>query len=277
MRKIVFIFMVIIFLNNCTLLKKKHKIIISPEQVSSAIVIDDNYLLNKYLSDGFPIDYNFSGDTLLKKVLENNSLKSLKTLLNRGVDLELRDEYGKTPIFYVRSLDALKMLTDDGAEIDVYDKDNESLLTFFIKNKPESYSKFIIKKGVKMNDWDTLFWASIEGTPETIEYMAKNGADFSQKNKAGNYPIYYAYNQNNILELLKVASYNFQETNLNNENILGEVYLRSVANGYIEVVDKLIQLGVNPRYMSYGDNALTIALNANNQDMIKYLKEKGLQ
>ena len=63
-------------------------------------------------------------------MLENNSLKSLKTLLNRGVDIEQRDEYGKTPIFYVRSLEALQMLIDDGAEIDVYDKNNESLLTF---------------------------------------------------------------------------------------------------------------------------------------------------
>lgn len=277
MGKIVFIFMVIMFLNNCTLLKKKHKIIISPEQVSSAIVVDDNYLLNKYLSDGFPVDYNFNGNTLLERVLENNSLKSLKTLLNRGVDIEQRDEYGKTPIFYVRSLEALQMLIDDGAEIDVYDKNNESLLTFFIKNKPESYSELIINKGVKIDDWNTLFWASVEGTPQIISHMAKNGADFSTKNKNGNYPIYYSYNENNILELLKVGNYNLSEVNLKNENILGEVYLRAVANGYIKVVDKLIEMGVNPRYMSYGDNALSIANDTENEDMINYLKSKGLK
>ena len=276
MKKLLILFIAIL-LTGCSLISKKHEVVISPEQVSNAIITDDNYLLNKYLSDGFPIDYDSNGETLLKMVLENNSLKSLSTLLDRGVDVETRDKSGKTPIFYVRSIEALELLIKDGANIDSYDKGGVNLLTYFIQNKPVSYSELLIKNGVRLTDWDSLFWAVISGDSKLIRDMANAGANFSQKDDKGNYPIYYAYNQDNILELLQVTKYNLNEKNLKNENVLGEVYLRAVADGYIDVVDKLISLGVNPNYMSYGDSAISIARNNNEIEMLEYLKSKGIE
>ncbi|WP_410208757.1 ankyrin repeat domain-containing protein [Fusobacterium sp.] len=277
MKKLFVILLSVMLMCSCTLLSKKHQIIISPEQVSNAIITDDNYLLNKYLSDGFPIDYDSDGETLLRLVLENNSLKCLTTLLDRDVDIETRDSYGRTPIFYVRSIDALKLLINDGANIDSYDKGGENLLTYFIKNKPVSYSQLLIDNKVALNDWNTLFWAVISGNSELIRSMAKAGADFSLKDKEGNYPVYYAYNKNNIMTLLDVAKYNIDARNIKNENVLGEVYLRAVADGYKDVVEKIISLGINPEYMSYGDNAISIAEINNDMSMLEYLKNKGIK
>ena len=65
--------------------------------------------------------------------------------------------------------------------------------------------------------------------------------------------------------------------NKKNENIFGEIYLRAVENGYVNVVKKLFELGINPYYMSYGDSAISIAKEKNNLEMIELLKSKGLK
>ena len=48
-------------------------------------------------------------------------------------------------------------------------------------------------------------------------------------------------------------------------------------NGYVNVVKKLFELGINPYYMSYGDSAISIAKEKNNLEMIELLKSKGLK
>ena len=67
-----------------------------------------------------------------------------------------------------------------------------------------------------------------------------------------------------LLKLLEIKDYNLNMRNRKNENIFGEIYLRAVDNGYVNVVKKLFELGVNPYYMSYGDSAISIAKEKNN-------------
>lgn len=278
MKRFIILMTVMLLFTSCSHLWKKERIVISSEQVSNAIMIDDNYLLNKYLSDGFPIDFENNGETLLKLALENNSLKSLSTLLDRGADIDARDnKTGMTPIFYSRSIEALKLLLKDGADINVYDYEGNSLFSYFIKNKPISYSYLLMNYHPNYQEWNTLFQAAISGNDELIRKMAKSGANFAQKDKDGNYPIYYSYDEKNILALLDVASYDLKAKNKKGEIILGEVYLRSVANNFPQVVNRLIELGVDPNYMSYGDNAISIAKNNNNAEMIEFLYEKGIK
>lgn len=249
---------------------------VSSTQVYNAILIDDNYLLNKYLSEN-PDLTEEQLNILLLRSLDNNSLKSLKTLLDRGANVNYLDvKNGKTPIFYVRSINALNLLINEGAYINIENSDKESLLSYFIRNKNLKYSQLLIEKGAILSSWDILLSATLAGSPLLIKNMINHGADFTQIDEFGNYPIYYAYSEEIINTLLEVKYYNLNQVNKRQENVLGEVYLRAVANDYVNIVDKILKLGINPYYMSYGDNALIIAKNSNNKDMLKFLKSKGL-
>ncbi|WP_300620448.1 ankyrin repeat domain-containing protein [uncultured Fusobacterium sp.] len=281
--RIISLIVIVSVFSGCTLFQKKESASPTIEQVYSSILMDDNYRLNKYLIDGFPVDYEDDmGRNLLTVALMNNSVNSVQVLLNRGVNTEKRDILGKTPIFYVRSLETLKKLCEDGANLNVYDNQNEPLLVYFIKNKPLAYSKYVITQKVDFylkdkNGWDALFWAGINGDSALIERMSERGANFLEVDERGNYPIYYTYDDKKILELLKIKGYELKRVNKDKENILGEVYLRAVANGFIPVVQKLLELGVNPNYMSYGDSAISIAKDNENQEMLEFLNSKGIK
>lgn len=274
MKKIGIVLLFLILLMGCTSFNKNKSVPISFFEVSNAILVDDNYLLNKYLSEN-PELTSSELNTLLIATLENNSFKSLKTLIDRGADINyINPISGRTPIFSVRSISSLNFLIDEGADLNIIDKNNISLLSYFIENKPLNYSEVLIENGVDLSNWNILLQASIKGSANLIKKMLENGADFSQVDKFGNYPIYYAYAESNILELLNETGYNLNQKNLKKENILGEVYLRAVANGYKDVIIKLWELGVNPYYTSYGDNAISIAVDSSNEEILKFLQNR---
>ena len=278
-----FIFILILIVSSgCTLFQKKST---TPtvDQVYSSILLDDSYRLNKYLIDGFPLEYEDSnGKNLLVIALENNSLKSIEVLLNKDIDKNKRDNSGKTPIFYVRSFEALSKLCEDKAVLNVFDSQGEPLLVYFLKNKPLSYSNYLITQNIDFelkdkNGWSALFWSGINGDAEIIREMSQRGANFLATDNQGNYPIYYVYDEKNLLELLNIKGYDLKKVNNNRENVLGEVYLRAVANGYTEVIKKLLGMGINPNYASYGDTAISIAKENKNLEMIKFLNSNGVR
>ena len=86
----------------------------------NAVETDNVMLLNNFFASDFPVDFvNKEGKSLLVVALENDSQKVLDMLLARGVYLERTFEEGKTPIFYVRSLNALEQIVKAGADINL--------------------------------------------------------------------------------------------------------------------------------------------------------------
>lgn len=282
MKKLLILFAISIITVSCSSWNNRDKTIVTPEEVINAIEIDNTLLLNSFFAEGFSISYEDSnGKSLLVKALENDSLQVLDMILGRGIYLEKPVENGKTPIFYVRSLEALKKVVDAGADINRKNNDGESVISYFIKNKPTSYSKYLAERGVNLNfsenkGWTPVFYAVVSGDLELVDIMGKKGGDFTLVDEVGNSPIFYTTDQNMLLKLLDIAKYNLGSINKKGENILGEVYLRAVANGYTDVIEKLLALGVNPYYMSYGDSAVSIAADSRNKNMVEFLKKKGI-
>lgn len=280
--KNIFFLILIMILGGCTFFQKKSTLP-TVDEVYNSILLDDKYRLNRYLIAGFPLEYQDSeGKNLLVIALENNSLKSIELLLNRNIDINKIDNLNKTPIFYVRSLEALKLLCEDGANLNVINNQGEPLIVNFIKNKPLLYSEYIITKNIDFqlkdkNGWSSVFWSGINGDITLIRDMIQAGANFLDIDNKGNYPIYYVYDEDTLLELLSIKGYDFKKKNINNETIMGEVYLRAVANNYINVIKKLLEMGVNPNYASYGENAIKIARDNENLEMIKFLNDNGIK
>ena len=283
MKKLLILFIISITIISCSSFGSKDKNIITPDEVLNAVETDNTMLLNNFFASDFPIEYvNKEGKSLLIIALENDSQKVLNMLLGKGVYLEETFEDGKTPIFYVRSLNALEQMVKAGADINKKDSSGKTLLSYFIEAKPLSYSKYLTEQGadvnaVEENGWTPVFRAAAGRDISLLEAMKNNGGNFTKQDLAGNFPIYYAQNEEILLKLLDSAKYNLNAKNKKEENILGEIYLRAVSYNYVSVIEKLLEVGVNPNYMSYGDSALSIARDNRNESMIKYLNSKGIK
>ncbi|MGN0943479.1 MULTISPECIES: ankyrin repeat domain-containing protein [Fusobacterium] len=283
MKKLLILFIISITIISCSSFGSKDKNIITPDEVLNAVETDNIMLLNNFFASDFPIGYvNKEGKSLLIIALENDSQKVLNMLLGKGVYLEETFEDGKTPIFYVRSLNALEQMVKAGADINKKDSSGKTLLSYFIEAKPLSYSKYLTEQGadvnaVEENGWTPVFRAAAGRDISLLEAMKNNGGNFTKQDLAGNFPIYYAQNEEILLKLLDSAKYNLNAKNKKEENILGEIYLRAVSYNYVSVIEKLLEVGINPNYMSYGDSALSIARDNRNESMIKYLNSKGIK
>lgn len=282
MRKLICLCMIIIIFTSCSMLKNKKNVVIAPEEVVNAVETDNSFLLNSFFSEDFPVTYSKDGKSLLMIAIENDSHNVLDMILVRGAYLEEEIEDGRTPIFYVRSSEALNKLVIAGADINKLDNKKESVISYFIKNKPFEYSEYLVIAGANLdveNDegWTPIFDAVVSGNIKLVELMLERGGDFKKEDVYGNIPIFYTNNEDMLLKLLEIKDYNLNMRNKKNENIFGEIYLRAVDNGYVNVVKKLFELGVNPYYMSYGDSAISIAKEKNNLEMIELLKSRGLK
>lgn len=282
MRKLICLCMIIIIFTSCSMLKNKKNVVIAPEEVVNVVEIDNSFLLNSFFSEDFPVTYSKDGKSLLMIAIENDSHNVLDMILVRGAYLEEEIEDGRTPIFYVRSSEALNKLVIAGADINKLDNKKESVISYFIKNKPFEYSEYLVIVGANLdveNDegWTPIFDAVVSGNIKLVELMLERGGDFKKEDIYGNIPIFYTNDEDILLKLLEIKGYNLNMRNKKNENIFGEIYLRAVENGYVNVVKKLFELGVNPYYMSYGDSAISIAKEKNNLEMIELLQSKGLK
>ena len=282
MRKLICLYMIIIIFTSCSMLKNKKNVVIAPEEVVNAVETDNSFLLNSFFSEDFPVTYSKDGKSLLMIAIENDSHNVLDMILVRGAYLEEEIEDGRTPIFYVRSSEALNKLVIAGADINRLDNKKESVISYFIKNKPFEYSEYLVLAGANLDiesseGWTPIFDAVVSGNIKLVELMLERGGDFKKEDIYGNIPIFYTNDENMLLKLLEIKDYNLNMRNRKNENIFGEIYLRAVDNGYVNVVKKLFELGVNPYYMSYGDSAISIAKEKNNLEMIELLKSKGLK
>lgn len=259
-----FLFILIILtLASCGYLDIYKKKEISKLEVANTIMIDDYLLLNTYLSENVSPNLKIKGEPLIDVALKYNSIDSLKLLITRGANIN--DLYfGKSPLCYVKSLEALKILLKNNIFI------QDDTFAYYIKNMPTSYLEEIIKAH-DFNNFHNIMLAINYGNPEIIRFLSKNGFIFNMKDKNLNYPIYYVDNEEMILTLLDVTTYDINAININNENVLGMVLLKSAKLGYIKVIHKLLELGVNINYMAYSRNALMIA-KLYNPKAYKYIK-----
>ncbi|WP_297596402.1 hypothetical protein [uncultured Cetobacterium sp.] len=238
------------------------------DEVVAAVVVDNVYILNRAIKNGFNIDQQLkSGDTLLSLALKEDSLQVISSLLANGADrnksLPAKKIMGtniiipsRPPIFYVNSIDALNLFINDKVNLNQVSDDGQLLLNFFIKARPENLAITLIKNGanlniVDMSEWYPIFWAvNIESEKILKEILSRDRKQYLFKDRKLNYPIYYA-NSREVMKILLEGEYNPEETNIYGENILGEVYLKAKKLGYSDILRTLVDKGVNPNYISY--------------------------
>ncbi len=296
MKKIVFMLLTFLILIGCSNRQTDggidiDSVKVTPEDVYTSIFLDDSDSVKLFLDNGFPINYkDESGETLLIKAVKSNSKSVIDILVSRGALLEERTfpklrkntnitVPGRTAAYFAENFDILNLLLDKGANVNFVNSEGEPLLINFIKHKPAEYTKLLINKGAKVNSvdenmWTPLIWAVVNSQEEIVKELIIEGADLFYRDSQGNYAIYYAFNKN-IISLLLEDGYRMEAKNKDDETIIGEVYLKCVSNGYYEEVEKLLEMGVDVNYMSYGDSALSLAKENKDAKMTALLKNRG--
>lgn len=214
-------------------------------------MIDSYFSINSYIASGISPNLVIDGKPLILEALNYDSTKVLEVLLTRGANPNAVYE-GKTMVYYVRSLKALKILLENGAYIP------DGLFKYFVLNKPEAYADYLLTRNCDFNTLENIMVAINYGTPSLISKMADVGVDFLKKDKNLNYPLYYAKRSNIFLTVLNLGKYDLNAVNIYGENVLGMAYLNAVKRGQWDVVERLLELGVDKNYMAYGLNSKDI-------------------
>jgi len=261
--------------------------------VQQSIDLDDAMSLELFLENGFDPNYiSEDGETLLMNIVKNNSLKSLKVMISHGVNLEVETpikkienttsyDATKRAIDFVKTKKSLNMLIEAGADINYIDNLGTPLIIKFIKERNNSYVEKLILEKVDLDksdreEWTPLMWATARKNKDIVRLLIENKANVNIIDERQNSAIYYAYDED-IIRMFLVESLNLDYKNRSGENILGEVYLRSISNSYYGAVEDIIKIGGDKNYSSYGDTPIGIATENKDKKMIELLSKLGVE
>jgi hypothetical protein len=223
------------------------------------------------------------GRTYLHKT---DSISLLKKLIEKGLDVNAKDNSGNTPLEYATHKDKAEILVEHGANLLVLDPfsnlvQSSNILINKFNDKGISTTRYTppifvdllnlpwqilitkIKKLVYINDTDykgrsILHLAVKNNLPRIVFELLKQKASVNLQDKKGNTPLHYAARKGNI-DVVRVLL-NFKANpcieNKNNENSLSLATTRLV---YEEISDAIQSLSyVNPKKRTMINSTLTI-------------------
>lgn len=137
------------------------------------------------------------------RISRNKAFSLVQEMLDRGYDINQKDDSGNTPIFdavtsrYDMNRDMINFLIKKGANINEVNKENMTPLACAVQLGDVEHAKLLISKGAKTNtqhkDGMTLMhYAVLSGNPEVVRLMAAKGLDVNAKDENGKTPLDYA-------------------------------------------------------------------------------------
>jgi len=112
------------------------------------------------------------------------AIASIKTFIENGTDINLKDDRGCTPLYYAvvhAKKDIVRLLVAEGADVNLMPKNNYSLLRLAVWNKDIDTVKLLVDKGLKADVKDidglTAFRvAALQGSRDIVEFFLSKGA-----------------------------------------------------------------------------------------------------
>ena len=195
---------------------------------------------------------------LMKASLENNH-EMVEILLDKGADVTLVNNEGKT---------VADMVAEEGY--------NELAVKLFVKEKQqlekinEAEKEELSKKMI----YTELVKAIEEGNKEEVEKLLKKGANIEAKDEYGKSALMLASSEGHkeIVELLLEKNANVNARDEHGSSALS----KASVNGYKEIVELLIEKGADIKVKSVaGITPLGIAIKNNDCEMVRVLIRNG--
>lgn len=189
------------------------------------------------------------GKTLLYYAVYHNHEKIVKYLVRHGADVNATDKKGFTPIMFATDINIVKYLVEHDAKLNVANECGDTFLHFLSSHSATENDHTVI-----------------------VKYLVDHGADVNLQNEVGNTPLHLAARINNEI----IAKYLIDhDSYVNKRNLYGNTPLiYAILNNNAKLVQYLQDHGANTDY-KYADNntALTIADNFGRDEIVSLLKK----
>lgn len=180
--------------------------------------------------------YDLSPKGLLRSV-EKGDLKAVALLLSSGMDIDVRDERGWTPLM-VSSFNG-----------------NEEIALLLIRNCADIHAK-------DTGGYGSLHWAAFNGYGNVVKLLIEKGADTNARSNHGWTPLLQAATRGHLIAAGQLIA-GGADVNLATSDGWMPLH-KAAANGHIEIVKLLLAKGAN-RNAEYGDGIRALALATKNK------------
>jgi len=139
------------------------------------------------------------GYTPLNRAAEHGHMKVLSLLLDRGADIEAKDNDGNTPLLWAinSQTEALVFLLDRGADIEAKDSLGMTALQWVSSNGLTEHLTALLDRGADIQSKNnggltSLHHAACVGHTEIVMLLLDRGADIETKGNCGSAPLHSA-------------------------------------------------------------------------------------
>ncbi len=194
---------------------------------------------------------------LLRRAAEEGDIEKLKSLIEKGVDVNAKDKEGYTAIYDAAARghkDVVELLINKGAEINIHvdiEAKNSGLWTPLqtaVRHNQASVVELLISKGANVNTKDKwgfspLHTAAKHNYNGVAEHLIEKGADLNARNQWDQTPLHIAAKRDNklVAELLIAKGADINARGIDNETALH----RAVGGGHTDVTRLLLANGAD--------------------------------
>ena len=144
----------------------------------------------RYFSKIFPCEYDEYEETEEMKNYLKQQLHIAKVLIEHGADVNAKNKYGWTPLFYTCDVDMAKLLVEHGADVNAKDNREDTPL-----HNPGSadMANFLIEHGADLHARNRYFHntpLSAANDPDIAEVLIAHGADVTDKDEYWDTPLH---------------------------------------------------------------------------------------
>lgn len=218
----------------------------------------------------------------LFEAIEQNEVDVVKKMAREGVDLDVKNKDGYTPLFLAvknNNYEISKLLISNGADISTLQKDGRSILIEASDEEDHRLARLLVKHGAEINHVSrkrgtALHEAIRAGNFDVAEQLVKSGADLRLKDDDGRTPLMYAVDKEQfpIVQLLVEAGANVDESNRDGWTVLMEATRAKSP----EITQLLVDKGANVNAISYHNKtALFEAVEEENLEIARILIAHG--
>ncbi|MCJ1462733.1 hypothetical protein MMC07_001336 [Pseudocyphellaria aurata] len=195
------------------------------------------------------INWLFRNNDRLRKAVQNGDETKVRELLEKGVDINMQDDYGMTPLHDAvlsNSEGIARLLLRKGAEIHTKDGDQRTALHLAVEKSYESMAQLLLDNGAQINskDWDesTELHSAVRNRDERVaKLLLEHGAKTEEKDAGGSTALHEAarLGDEKIVNLLLEHDAKIEEKDRDGNTALH----RAVRAGKATVVQLLLENG----------------------------------
>jgi ankyrin repeat protein len=153
------------------------------------------------------------GKGLLHAAVEEGNIDTMKSLFERGININDRNEYHQTPMFraaYKGNLDVVRLLIEQGAEVNSSDNKGWTPLHVASQSGHLEVSRVLVDHGANVNarqdnHWTPIHFSVFDGHLGIVKLLLEHGADVHALNGDGQTPYQQSLQSGNreIADLLR--------------------------------------------------------------------------